>query len=312
MINEQNSVNQNFMNDFNDLTIDKFFMLNRNINEFLNLSSLNTTNNLNNNMNILDKRFQNILEKINDLEDSNSSSEKLKEQVIKLNSIFSNIKLRGIFGEIELKKILEINYGDNKNLYELQKKLSNNLMVDSVLYVKNKTMLPIDSKFPLTNYQKICEASSAEDSKNEISKYEKLFIRDIKNHIDDISNKYILPPETTEYAILFLPSEAIFTYICSNLVEIFEYMSRKNVFIASPSTLMAITHSINIFTKDEKIMKNTNLMKHHIAELSKEFEIFKKQNSAILNYATKLQDAIKILHKNSKKISEKFDDISSI
>ncbi|CZE47927.1 DNA recombination protein RmuC [Campylobacter geochelonis] len=311
LLNEQSSKSQASISDINDAIIDRFFFLNQTLNESINSSNLNTTNNLSNGLNSLDTKFKNILEKINELENANESSKSLKDEVMRLNSIFSNQKLRGNFGEFELAKILELSYGENKSFYELQKRFDNNTIVDAVLKIKDGLVLPIDSKFPLANYQRICEACSLNDKKS-VQIYEKEFKKDLKRQIDDISLKYILPPQTTEYAVMFIPSEAIFLYICSNLSEVFEYMNQKAVFMASPSTLMALLYSFKTFLRDESISKNANTIKQEIFNLSKDFDKFKEQNKSILNYSTKLKDATTVLNENSEKISSKFDKIKNL
>lgn len=309
LINEQNIKNQNLMSDINDSLIDRFFMLNKNLSDTMTNSNLTTSNALNSSFVTLDERFQNILEKINELENANTSTISLKDEVIKLNRIFSNQKLRGNYGEFELNKVLNLSYGQNTKFYEIQKKLPNGKIVDVALNLKPNLIIPIDSKFPLTGYERVCNAN---DDKKELIQANKEFIKDMKKHIDDISSKYILPPYTTEYAVLFIPSEAIFTYICSNLSEIFSYMNEKSIFLASPSTLMALLSSFSLFIKDEKISKEIKTIKTQIFELSKEFETFKKQSKAVANYADKLRDASNTLLNNSEIISNKFDKINKL
>ncbi|NLK66683.1 MAG: DNA recombination protein RmuC [Campylobacteraceae bacterium] len=308
-INEQNIQSQSSMSDINDSLIDRFFMLNKNLNDIMANSNRQATNTLNSNFSSLDERFKNILEKVSELENAKESTNLLKDEVMKLNRVFSNQKLRGNYGEFELNRVLSLTYGENKSFYETQKRLPNGKIVDVALNLKENLIVAVDSKFPLTSYEKVCNTNG---DKTLLERANKEFVRDIKTHINDISSKYILPPYTTRYAILFIPSEAIFTYICSNLSEVFSYMSEKSVFLASPSTLMALLNSLNLFIKDEKISKEIESIKSEIFELSKEFEVFKKQSLAVLNYADKLSNASKTLYDNSKIISNRFDKINNL
>ncbi|MSN96276.1 DNA recombination protein RmuC [Campylobacter sp. FMV-PI01] len=308
LLNEQSLKHQTASDDLNDSIVDRFFSLNQSLNQSFTNSELRTSNNLDNSVKSIDTKFKDILQKINELENSNNSTMLLKDEIAKLNKIFNNVKLRGNIGEFELKKILELTYGRNNNFYEIQKKLDNGLIVDVALKIKENLYLGIDSKFPLTSYQNICDALENNDSKA-LTQANKDLIKNMKKHIDDISNKYILPPSTTEFAVLFLPSEAIFTYICSNLDEIFHYMIQKGVFICSPSTIMSLLYTLRIFIKDENTNKNINSIKSQIYNLSKEFELFEKYNNEILKHSNKLVDFLKVLNENSKKISQNFKEI---
>lgn len=295
---ENSTKQESFANDMSDAVIDRFFMMSKNISQTLSSTQTNSANSLNS----LDMKFSAILNKMSDLESSNSSVSLLKDEIIKLNKIFSNPKLRGNFGEFELEKILRLSYGENSKFYELQKSYPSGVRVDAALRIKDELFLPIDSKFPLTNYLEIYENGS--DTK--------LFMNDMKKHINDISTKYISPPNTTEFAIMFMPSEAIFVYVCENLDEILEYAYKKGVFISSPTTIMSLLYSLSVFLKDEQISKNTKVIKQEIYELSNEFKNFRKQNRQALNYATKLRDAIVLIDENSENIADRFDKVANL
>ncbi|NLY03427.1 MAG: DNA recombination protein RmuC [Campylobacter sp.] len=301
-LTDQNSKNQSISNDINDALIDRFFDMSRSINQTIS----NTQNSSANSLNSLEFKFNSLLSKINELKSANVGVDALKDEVIKLNSVFSNSKLRGNYGEFELEKVLRLSYGENSNFYKLQKIYSNGLIVDACLKLKKDLILPIDSKFPLSNYQKILSSQS----KNEQKLASKALEIDMKKHIDDISIKYILPPKTTEYAVLFLPSEAIFAYICESLPQVLEYGYEKAIFISSPSTLMALLYSFELFLRDEQINENASAIRDEIYALSNEFNLFKKHNKQALSYATKLRDAINLINDSSDIISNKFDKIS--
>ena len=305
-IYEQNQNSVSLINDVNDSLKDNFYIFNKSLNDSVTNSNITTTNTLTGGIDSLDKRFKHILDKINELESANNSAILLKNEVMKLNSIFSNHKLRGNFGEFELYKILKLSYGDNSKFYKTQYKLKNDKIVDAALFLKSDLILGIDSKFPLSSYQKICKGL---DNNENILEYQKEFVRNLKKHIDDISNKYIISGQTVKYAIMFLPSEAIFNYICSNFSELFEYMVQKSVFLASPTNLLVILNYASVFIKDENINKNISSVKNEIFELSKIFEEFKKQGESVLNSSNKLNKNIEIFYKNSNLIYTKFKNI---
>lgn len=296
LIMERASSQESLMSDVSDSVIDRVYSMSRDINQTLTTSQTNSTNSLNS----LDMKFNTILSKVSDLESSNSSVGVLKDEVMKLNRVFSNPKSRGSYGEFELEKILRLSYGENSKFYELQKLYPSGVRVDAALMIKDNLFLPIDSKFPLTNYLKINEIGS------------KAFKGDMKKHINDIANKYITPPNTTEFAVMFIPSEAVFVYVCEHLGDVMEYGYQRAVFISSPSTLMALLYSLSVFLKDEQISKNAKIIKKEIYALSVEFEVFRKQNRQALKFATNLRDAVNLIDRSCESIADKFSSISRL
>lgn len=293
---ESLSRQENLTSDMSDTVVDRFLMMNKNITQTLSNAQASSANSLNS----LEHKFSFVVDKMAELESSNSSVTLLKDEIIRLNRVFSNPKLRGNFGEFELEKILRLSYGENSKFYELQKSYPSGVRVDAALKIKSGLILPIDSKFPLTNYLKIFDDES----------YKKAFLKDIKKHINDISTRYITPPDTTEFAVMFLPSEAVFNAACES--EILEFAYQKGVFLSSPTTLMALLYSLGAFLKDEQISKNVMVIKKEIFELSNEFIKFKKHSKDALIYATKLRDAINLIQESSQRLSDRFDNISKL
>ena len=119
--------------------------------------------------------------------------------------IFKSPKLRGQWGEASLEHILAQHFP--KELYKIQYLFSSGEQVDAVLKLPNDLVLPIDSKFPSENFDKMVKANT------EIEKdfFKKSFLEDVKNRINEIAAKYILPAEaTTEFALMYIPAEAIY------------------------------------------------------------------------------------------------------
>ena len=100
---------------------------------------------------------------------------------------------------------------------------------------EEKVMI-IDSKFPLENYQNLLKDSLGD---LEVQKYESLFKQNIKKHINDIAKKYITS-ETVENAVMFIPSEAIYMYVCANCSDMIEFAHKKHILITCPTTLIGV------------------------------------------------------------------------
>ena len=168
----------------------------------------------------------------------------LSGQVEGLQNILANKQTRGAFGEIRLNDLVKDALPPSA--YDLQVTLSNGKRVDCLIQLPNPPgSISIDAKFPLESYRALREAG--DDAARKIAA--RSFGTDIKNHLRDIAEKYILPGETAETALMFLPSEAVYGEIHANFPEIVEMSFRARVLIVSPSTLWATLNTVRAVLK---------------------------------------------------------------
>lgn len=156
-------------------------------------------------------------------------------------------KLRGNIGEQVLKELL----GQflPKESFHLQYRFRSGEVVDAAIKTESG-IIPIDSKFPLENFQKMVKAESETERKS----HEKDFTRDVKKHIDNIAKKYILPEEgTIDYALMYIPSEPVFYEIMSNIPELSDYSQKRRVLPVSPATFYAYMRAILMSFEGKKI-----------------------------------------------------------
>lgn len=168
--------------------------------------------------------------------------------------IFRTPKLRGEWGEASLEHILSEYFP--QELYVRQHLFSSGEQVDFVFKLPNGKLLPIDAKFFSDNFEKMLEAKID----NEKNIFQKKFVQDIKFNIDQIASKYILPSENTvDYALMYIPAEAIFHQIMFNLKDedIADYARRKKITLASPNTIYLTLKTIEHWFRDTKISKRT-------------------------------------------------------
>ena len=226
-----------FKNDFDKEINGNFDKMNEKIERKLNLINDRVNERLDQNFEKTNKTFSNILERLSKIDEAQKKIETLSGDIVSLQSVLTDKKSRGIFGEVNLKHILSNVFGEkNDKIYRLQYTLSNGTIADSILFAPEPLWtIAIDSKFPLENYQNMV------DKKNSIEvreRYEKLFKADMKKHIDAISSKYIIPDETSEQAIMFLPAEAIFAEVNAYHQDVIDYSYKKHVWVTSPTTLI--------------------------------------------------------------------------
>lgn len=296
-------LNQDLMDGFTD----KFYYLNKSLSEGLQRQNSALSSNLSS----LEQGFKGVVQNLALMSEQNKASLQVRDEISRLNAILGNVKLRGNFGEYQLERILSMLYGQNAAFYELQKHLPGGKIADCALHVGKDKILCIDSKFPLSSYEKIMAASAAKDA-TALAGAQKELASDMKKHIADIAAKYIAPPQTTEFAVLFLPSEAVFIYVCEKLPQVPELGAQNGVFLASPTTLLALLGTIRVFLKDEALAANIKSAKDEIYALGKEFETHAKHAALLQSYAAKFCEQAEILNKNAKSLKARFDKISEI
>lgn len=257
------------------------------------------------------KTFQDVVARLAKIDEAQKNIEKLSLEVVSLSDILSDKKARGSFGEFQLETIFEKVFGLNRpEIYQKQFKLSNGSIVDMILHMPEPMgSLPIDSKFPLENYQKLYDK---EISEVERKQYSKMFERDLKKHIDDISSKYIIANETANQAIMFVPAEAIFAEINAYYESVILYGQEKKVWLASPTTLMSILSTAHVVLKDiersrysEEIQKQLNLLAVEFERYADRWDKLKRNIGTI----SKSADDLEI---TSTKITKKFKQISKV
>ena len=253
--------------------------------------------------------FNNINERMIRIDEAQKGINELSNEVVSLQKILTDKKSRGTFGEIELYSLLEAAYGTNYDRYQKQYHLPNGSIADAVIFGGDSLgILCIDSKFPLENYRRMYdESASAQEKEGAI----KAFRNDVKKHIDDIRNKYIIPGVTADLAYMFIPAEAIFSEIYANFDELVDLSYQSKVYLVSPTTLMAyITAIKSIYlgqTKDQKAKEIQQLL----SELSIEFDRFFDRTQALYNDYQKLNNDFDKVNVTANKIVKRFDRINA-
>ena len=177
------------------------------------------------------------------------------KEISSFQEIFKTPKLRGQWGEASLGYILSQYFPPE--LYKEQYLFSSGEQVDVVLKLPDGKLLPIDSKFPSENFTKMIESSRDEEKKF----FQKRFIEDVKNRINEIATKYILPGEkTTDFALMYIPAEAIYYEIVNNVgkeYDLANYAWSKRVILTSPNTIYLTLRTIEHWFRDTKISRQT-------------------------------------------------------
>lgn len=300
-----------FKDEFKKSVNDDFEALNRKIEGRLDLMNAKVEERLAKGFEETTKTFGSVLERLGKIDEAQKKIEALSSNVVSLQDILTDKKSRGIFGEVQLYQILASVFGEkNDRTYQKQYKLSNNTMVDAMLFTPEPIgNIAIDSKFPLENYRKMYDSELTNEERINARKE---FVGNLKKHIDDISEKYIIRNETSDQAIMFLPAEAIFAEINAYHTDVIDYAYRKNVRIASPTTLVSVLTTIQMILTNIEREKYAGVIQEELGKLHEEFGRYEKRWKALEKDIEKVTKDVKEITTTSNKISKRFTEISNV
>ncbi len=301
----------NFKNDLNKDLDGNFDKLNEKLERRLNAINDRVNERLDQNFEKSNKTFTNILERLSKIDEAQKKIETLSGDIVSLQSILTDKKSRGIFGEVNLKHILSNVFGEkNDSIYQLQYALPNGTIADSILFAPEPLgTIAIDSKFPLEHYQLMVDKKISSELR---AKYEKEFKMDVKKHIDAISSKYIIDGVTSDQAIMFLPAEAIFAEINAYHQDIIDYAYKKRVWITSPTTLISTLTVIQMIIKNMERDKYTSIIHDELNKLGLEFARYKERWDKLAKSIQTVNKDVENVHITTEKITKKFNAINSV
>ena len=296
--NFSRTVNEDF-SKLNETIINRLNNINDKVNERLDVNFEKTN-----------KTFTNILERLSKIDEAQKKIDSLSGEIVSLQSVLTDKKTRGIFGETNLNYILDSVFGKNDKIYQTQYSLGNGFISDAILFAPEPLgTICIDSKFPLENYRKMVDKSLS-NSEREVAT--KLFKSDVKKHIDAIRQKYIVPGVTSGEAIMFLPAEAIFAEINAYHPDLVKYSYQSKVWITSPTTLMSTLTIISMILKNMERDKYAQVIHTELNKLGIEFDRYKDRWDKLSRSIDTVSKDVKDIHTTTEKITKRFDAINSV
>ena len=194
----------------------------------------------------INDRLLRATEVIGDLKREAGAFSEVSRSMKSLQDYLQSPKLRGNIGEMVLKDLISQMFPVSS--YAIQHAFKSGSIVDAIIKT-DAGLLPIDSKFPMENFQKMMSTQN----KAEIDSLRRAFIRDIKTHVTAISKKYILPEENTlDFALMYIPSESVF-YEVASVEELMDFARHSRVYPVSPNTLYAALQTILLSFEGKKI-----------------------------------------------------------
>ena len=252
--------------------------------------------------------FTDVVKRLALIDQAQKKITELSSNVIGLQEILSDKKSRGALGEVQLENLIR-NMMPEAN-FAFQYTMGNGNRADCVLYLPEPTgTIAIDSKFPLESYRVLTSSEASKESKHQAHLQ---FKRDIKKHIQDIASKYIIPGETSDGAVMFIPAESIFAEIHSHYADIVEVAHKSRVWLVSPTTMMAILTTARAVIKDEATRKQVHIIQEHLGMLSKDFKRFESRMDALARHINQANEDVVKIHQSSRKITSRFQKIETV
>ena len=300
-----------FKHDFSSDLNKDFNALNDRIEKKLNLLNQKVNEKLEDGFDKTNKTFNEVMARLTRIDEAQKKIDGLGSEIVSLESILTDKKSRGIFGEVNLYHILSAIFGEkNDKIYQTQYTLSNTTIADAIVFGPEPLgTICIDSKFPLENYRRLVEKGI---SISERELRSKSFENDVKKHIDAISSKYIIDGETSDQAIMFLPAEAIFAEINAYHTNLIKYAANKKVWITSPTTLMSLLTIIQSVLMGLERDKYTSVIHEELNKLGIEFGRYRERWDKLSRSIQTVSSDVENIHKTTEKITKRFDSINNV
>ena len=232
----------------------------------------------------------------------------LSGNVVSLKEILADKRSRGAYGEVQLSGLITNVMPPNS--YAEQYTFPSGVRADCVLFLPEPTgTLCLDSKFPLESYQRLANPDISEPERKQA---EQQFRQDIKKHIKDIAEKYIIPGQTADGAVMFIPAEAVFAEIHARFPDLVETAQQARVWLTSPTTMMAVLTTSRAVLKDAATRKQVHIIQDHLVALSKDFERFQSRMGNLAKHIDQANRDVEEVHTSARKISSRFEKIEKV
>lgn len=232
-----------------------------------------------------------------------------------LKKVMEGVKTRGIYGEVQLGSIISDCLNPNQYIENIITKTGTNDRVEFAIKMPGKTddtvFLPIDSKFPVENYARLIHAYDNE-GRTEIDKYRKALATDVKEQAKKISTKYLDPPSTTDFGIMFVPTESLYAEILRIPGLSDEIRQKFNVVLASPSTLPVILSGLTMGFRSVAIEKRSAEVWQTLGAVKTQFTKFGDLLAATRKKLEETTNKIGAAEVTSRQIERKLRDVEAL
>lgn len=228
----------------------------------------------------------------------------LSQQMRAMNDVMGNAKRRGTFGEYQLENLIRTYLGNSPYIYSTQYHLANGKISDGAFHLPGTDrVLCIDAKFPMENYRKL-----AEDPEH-AAEYEKELRKNVRKHIQDVAEKYI-NDQTLDEAVLFIPSEGLFSWICSDGADLLDFALSSHVMLVSPTTLAGVVFTLLASTRNFYRAQNLSSIERKVEALETRAETLACQSEKIRRTERQLEKQISELSRSCSRLFAEIDELA--
>lgn len=230
-----------------------------------------------------------------------------------LKTVFHSPRQRGVFGELQLETLVRDVM--HPGSFAFQSTLSNGTRPDCVLKLPRPIgTICIDAKLPLDAFRELCTASNSESNNNtnDVVTARNKMSKHFQEHIRQIADKYIIPGETADSALLFLPSEAVFAEIVEHHDGVVRDAYKRRVWIASPTTLMAVLTTMRCTIRDITLSHQTDIILKEVHAMKDDIDRLEKRNEAVEKSFEKAQHSLRQMRISTDKITQRRGKISML
>jgi DNA recombination protein RmuC len=248
-----------------------------------------------------------LRERIAKIDAAQANINELSSQVLSLNQILSNKQARGSFGELQLQDLVASVLPPSAYRFHVQ--IGEGKIVDCLLTLPNPPgPIAVDSKFPLESYRAL--RAAGDDTARTIAA--RAFRVDLLKHIRDISEKYIVPGETADTALMFLPSEAVYAELYANFDDVVQQSFKARVFIVSPTTLWATLNTIRAVLKDVRMRELTGVIQKEVALLLNDVKLLDERVGSLRTHFVQAEKNIGQIETSTGKVIKRAERIEQL
>ena len=253
--------------------------------------------------------FVSVMERLATIDEAQRKIDGLTTNVVSLQELLGDKRSRGAYGEIQLEALVRNILPPSA--YVFQAKVGDEQRVaDCLLQLPEPTgIVAVDAKFPMENYHRMFEPGLTD---NERAAARRQFRADLRKHVDDIANRYIIPGETSEGAVMFIPAEAVFAEIHAYHAEVVDHAMQRHVWIVSPTTMMAVLNTARAVIKDVETRRQVHVIKDELGKLGKDFGRFEERMRKLANHIRQAHQDAEEVRISSDKIVRRFGQIEKV
>lgn len=256
----------------------------------------------------LSESYARISDRLEKMHKSVGEMQALSESVSDIRRVFTNVKLRGTWGETQLNALLEQMLAPDQYVRSCKLDPLGNTLVDFAIRlpsVSGDTLLPVDSKFPVEEYERLCESSEKGDwAGTELAR--KNLERAVRVQAESIAKKYILPPATTDFAVLYLPSEALYAEVLK-MAGLADFLHKRRIILSGPSNFAALLSLLQTGFRTAAIEKRSGELVRTLEQFRMEFARFAEGLDKAKRKLQEAQDSVESAAKRTDVIGRQLD-----